>query len=73
MKDGYKLYCKEYWKIENYDLAKSDNFEGWHCHHKLGIDYSSEELKKFDLYFNRPYFELIFMKKRRTQGLTYEK
>ena len=22
-------------QIENYELAKADDFKGWHCHHRL--------------------------------------
>lgn len=58
--------CKEYWKVENYDLAKADNFKGWIMHHKLeiGTDYrnSAADLKLMNLYFNRPPEELIFMR-----------
>ena len=25
--------CEPLENIENYDLAKADNFKGWHCHH----------------------------------------
>lgn len=51
--------------IENYELAKHDNFEGWLIHHKLGIgkDYrnSREDLKLMNLYYNRPPEELIWL------------
>lgn len=56
-------------KIENYELAKKDNFKGWVCHHRLEltldgqIAHSADELKRFDMYYNRPYFELIFLKR----------
>ena len=57
--------CKEYWKIENYELAKADNFKGWIMHHKLeiGTDYrnSAADLKLMNLYFDRPPEELIFL------------
>ena len=35
MKHNFKLYCKDYENIENYEKAKADNFIGWHCHHRL--------------------------------------
>ena len=60
-------YCKEYWKIENYDKAERDNFEGWVIHHRLQISITGEEvhtaesLKRLNMYYNRPYFELIFL------------
>lgn len=57
--------CKEYWKVENYELAKADNFEGWVMHHKLeiGTDYrnTAHDLKMMNLYYNRPPEELIFL------------
>jgi hypothetical protein len=59
--------CKEYWKIENYELAKADNFEGWEIHHRLEISLDNEEvhslksLKRLGMYYDRPYFELIFL------------
>lgn len=58
--------CKEYWKVENYELAKADNFKGWIMHHKLeiGTDYrnSAADLKLMNLYFDRPPEELIFLR-----------
>lgn len=67
----YKLrllgYCKEYWNIENYELAKADNFKGWVCHHRneIGSDgemlYSSKQLIEMNLYYDRPSDELIFL------------
>ena len=59
-------------QIENYELAKADDFEGWHCHHRLEthtadgnrrkVDLSREELIAMNMYYNRPANELIFMK-----------
>lgn len=60
--------CKEYEKIENYELAKADDFEGWQVHHRLEISINGEEvhtaksLKRLNMYYNRPYFELIYLK-----------
>lgn len=66
-----KSYCKDdISKIENYDLAKADNFEGWVCHHRLELTLdgefalSREQLKMHDMYYNRPYYELIFLRRR---------
>lgn len=62
-----KLYCKEYWKIENYDEAINSN-EVYECHHRLELTLNGEyahsikDLKRFNMYYNRPYFELIFLK-----------
>ena len=65
-----KSYCKDdISKIENYDLAKADNFEGWVCHHRLELTpdgefaLSREQLKMHDMYYNRPYYELIFLRR----------
>ena len=59
--------------IENYDLAKADNFKGWDIHHKLEIhdDYinSKEELIMMNLYYNRPPEELIWLKRGEHQIL----
>ena len=52
--------------IENYELAKADNFKSWDIHHKLEIcgDYINTvaDLKMMNLYYNRPAEELIWLK-----------
>lgn len=63
-----KRYCnEELSEIENYELAKADEFYGWVCHHKLEIheDYenSPSELMLMNLYYHRPASELIFVTK----------
>lgn len=66
-----RKYCREgeESKIENYELAKADNFKGWCIHHRLELTldgeyaHSKEELKRMDMYYNRPYFELIYLTK----------
>ena len=68
---GYKQYCKEPEKIENYEKAKKDNFKGWCCHHRLEthnsdgerrlVDITAEELIALGTYWNRPSSELIFL------------
>ena len=66
----YRAFCiKNEWElIENYELAKADNFKGWDCHHRLelhpdvSLRFTRDSLKKLDLYFNRPAQELIFLK-----------
>ena len=69
-----KKYCDEIEKVENYDLAKADNFKGWVVHHRLEISVNGEEVRTPDdldrlgMYYHRPYFELIFM--RRTDHQT---
>ena len=57
-----KRFCKEPEKIENYEKAKADNFKGWNCHHRKGVDIPREELKALGMYYNRPADELIFLK-----------
>lgn len=60
--------CNEYWNIENYELAKADNFEGWVIHHRLelhpdgSLRYTRKSLIKLDLYYNRPSNELIWLR-----------
>ena len=71
MKYSFEKYCKEPEKIENYQLAKKDNFKGWHCHHRLEthnsdgerrlIDITVSELQALEMYYNRPPEELIFL------------
>lgn len=64
-------------KIENYEKAIADNTQTWQCHHRLEThkykdrnrkewvkrdeDVSVETLIAFDVYYNRPAEELIFM------------
>ena len=62
MKHKFEKYCKEPEKIENYDKAAADNFKGWECHHRKGVDISREKLKALGMYYNRPADELIFLK-----------
>lgn len=68
-KKTYQAFCveSEWPLIENYELAKADNFKGWDCHHRLELhpDYSvrfnKKSLQDLDLYYNRPANELIFL------------
>lgn len=58
--------CEKVSEIENYDRAIADYRRTWHCHHRRetpeeGISVSKEELKKKNLYYNRPADELIFL------------
>ena len=60
-------------QIENYELAKKDNFDGWNIHHRLEthnsdgekrlVNLSMDELIALDMYYNRPANELIFLTK----------
>lgn len=61
-------FCKDnIAKIENYEIAKNDTSQTWHCHHRLELTLDGEfantrdDLKRLGMYFNRPYFELIFL------------
>ena len=54
-KIGKSRYCeKNYDLIENYELAKADNFDHkkWHLHHRLENYWSSTTLKRKGLYYN---------------------
>ena len=61
MKHNFEKFCKDYEDIENYDKAKADNFKGWICHHRKGVDIPTEELQVLDMYYNIPANELIFV------------
>lgn len=70
-KRSFEHYCDNTEQIENYELAKADNFKGWHCHHRLEthtsdgekrlVDITKKELIALDMYYHRPAEELIFM------------
>lgn len=54
-KSGSTKFCRvNFDLIENYELAKLDNFDSnkWHLHHRLENYYSSETLKRKGLYYN---------------------
>lgn len=63
--------------IENYELAKADNFDGWEIHHRLECTLDGEyansmdDLKRMNMYYNRPYFELIYLTKSQHSKLHY--
>lgn len=58
-----KRFCKEYWKIENYDQAMTDETQTWHCHHRHEIDWvlPKKELIAIGRYYDVHYSELIFL------------
>lgn len=67
-----KRYCCESIEnIENYKLAKADNFVGWDIHHRLethtsdgerrAVDITQKQLMALYMYYDRPASELIFM------------
>lgn len=73
-----KSFCKDdISKIENYELAISDKNENWVCHHRLELTldgefaHTREELIRMDMYYNRPYFELIWLPKSEHSKLHY--
>lgn len=52
--NGCTAYCtKNYELIENYELAKADNFnhKKWHLHHRLENYWSKSTLKRKGLYY----------------------
>lgn len=54
MKKHYLKFCPEhYTEIENYELAKADNFKGWICHHRNGEYFPRDWLIKNNMYWNR--------------------
>ena len=57
----FEEYCNDYKNIENYDKAAADDFKGWHCHHRKGVDIPAEELKTRGMYYNVTADELIFL------------
>lgn len=68
-----RYFCKDYTKIENYELAVNDPNEIWVLHHRLETHFSdgtprskdvqltASELKALNMYYNRPPEELIFL------------
>lgn len=71
-----KYCCEDISKIENYELAKKDDFKGWVIHHRLELvetgataDSTKQDLKDLGLYYNRPAGELIYLTKSEHQKL----
>lgn len=57
-----KLFCSEdITSIENYDKAVADKTKIWHCHHKLEMFYTMDELKAMGRYYHVPARELVFV------------
>ena len=63
-----KKYCRdEISKIENYEEAVNDKTQTWELHHRLELTLDGEfalsvaDLKMHDMYYKRPYYELIFL------------
>ena len=71
-----KYCCEDISKIENYELAKRDNFRGWVIHHRLELvetgavaDSTRQDLMARGIYYNRPASELIYLTKSEHQKL----
>lgn len=66
-RQAHKFCRDDISKIENYEEAMNDKTQTWHCHHILELTLdgefalSREQLKMHDMYYNRPYYELIFL------------
>ena len=65
-----KKYCRDDISlIKNYDKAVSDTEHMWDCHHRLEFTLdgkyarSVQDLMRLNMYYKRPYFELIFLTK----------
>ena len=63
-----KQFCKDDISlIENYDKAIADNTQVWICHHRMELTLdgefanSKQDLIRYGMYYNRPYFELIWL------------
>ena len=69
MKHNFEKFCKDYENIENYENAAADNFKGWCCHHRKGVDIPTEELQALGMYYNRPASELIFLTRSEHRAL----
>ena len=71
-----KYCCEDISKIENYELAKRDNFRGWVIHHRLelvetgaAVDSTKQDLRARGIYYNRPASELIYLTRSEHQKL----
>lgn len=71
-----KYCCEDISRIENYELAKRDNFRGWVIHHRLelvetgaAVDSTKQDLMARGIYYNRPASELIYLTKSYHQKL----
>lgn len=55
--------------IENFELAAADDFVGWDIHHRLELTLDGQnaasytDLKRLKMYWRRPYFELIYLRR----------
>ena len=66
--ENVKKYCKDFTKIENYEVAINDQNEKWACHHRMEQVFSQAELIRAGWYYNRPASELIFIRSSEHSG-----
>lgn len=70
-KKGSTAFCRVHYElIENYELAKTDNFDfnKWHLHHRLENYWSHKKLKKKKLYYNLNPEALIWLPEKEHQN-----
>lgn len=66
-RQAHKYCSDDISKIENYDKAIADTTQTWDLHHRLELTLEGEDalsvaqLKMHDMYYHRPYYELIFL------------
>jgi hypothetical protein len=67
-----KKYCREDISlIKNYQQAIIDKEHMWECHHINELTFTAKELKKMNMYYNRPSSELVFLTKAEHKKLHY--
>ena len=60
--NSVKKYCRDDISlIKNYNLAIADKKQQWYCHHINEMSFTADELKKMNMYYNRPANEFIFL------------
>lgn len=76
--------CLDKTKVENYELAKAENFVNWQLHHRLETHFSDgtprplnaqlsvAELIALDMYYDRPPEEFIYMTRSEHQSLHHK-
>lgn len=81
IRKNIEMYCKDYTKIENYEIALNRE-EIFIIHHRLEthnsdgerrlIDLSKKELIALDMYYHRPAEELIFLTRSEHQNIHHK-
>jgi hypothetical protein len=74
-----KYCCEDISKIENYKEAIADTTQMWDCHHRMEliktgavVDSTMQDLIDWDIYYNRPADELIFLTPKDHKVLHYK-